>query len=63
MDSWCQSQSCEGGQGGGGGGIGGRRVWEVGEERAGNGIPKVTGTGRNWEKFCAIVIFFNRNRT
>ena len=48
--------------GGGGGGERGRKPWidrvgtlrDVGEERAGSGIYKVTKTARNWDKYRTL---------
>ena len=48
--------NCGGGQWGGRPGENGEGgVWEVGEEGAGRGIPKVAGSGRKSEKLCNIV--------
>ena len=35
-----------------------RHVWEVGEEGAGSGIPKVEGSGRKREKLRNIAQYF-----
>ena len=48
--------NCGGGQGGGRLGEKGEGgVWDVGEEGAGRGIPKVVESGRKREKLCNIV--------